>query len=203
VVKTVVVVVFVCWHLFFLLVRNPVDLWEKPILAWAEKHFWWKEVEPSFKKIDYATYYYGNFAGVQQGWSMFSPEMARRAPFLTARIDFTDGSQEVLSSENEPADPSRFFRFGGWRQRKLEDSLLWTKPKELPDCEDLPLFKAYVRWSIRHWHEANPDDPRQPQRVELLRRILQMPGPHDNPWVFPVSEEVLIGTFSPEGEVAP
>src|SRR5262245_46185175 len=35
---------FVIWHLFFLLWRNPLDLWEEKIKTLAKKQGWWEKV---------------------------------------------------------------------------------------------------------------------------------------------------------------
>src|SRR5262249_5870267 len=57
--------------------------------------------------------YYGTFFGLDQGWAMFTPELARRSPFLAARIEFTDDTSVLLLSENEPTDLNHYFRIGG------------------------------------------------------------------------------------------
>src|SRR5437899_2717743 len=80
--KTCAVVLFVLWNLFFLVLRNPLDVWWDDYLKkWCESHDWWPSVRGPFRKADNATYYYGNFFGIDQGWTMFTPELARRAPF--------------------------------------------------------------------------------------------------------------------------
>jgi hypothetical protein len=107
--KVTLLTLFVCWQLFFLAFRNPVDLWEDDFKKWAAKKWSkeWEQIEPYldkyFKPLDKLTTGYARFAGVEQGWSMFTPNMARGCSFLAARIEFTDGTEAVLRSPNEPA----------------------------------------------------------------------------------------------------
>jgi hypothetical protein len=198
------VTIFVLWHVFFLAFRNPIDLWWEDVEKWLNKKTWWtkdgdkkdaksleQEFNTYFKPADKLTRGYGRFFGIEQGWSMFTPNMARGVSFMAARIEFTDHSEVVIRSPNEPvweADdasgdakatklykPKPFFRLGGWRQRKLEDELAFTTPDDLPQKDDLPLFARYVQWSVRRWREANPEDKRKPERVVLIRRRFPLP----------------------------
>ena len=141
--KTGVVVLFVCWQLFFLVVRNPLDFWYASFKKWCEEEKIWDDdkdpaygVKPLLDPIDDVTLHYGNFGGIDQNWRMFTPPLARYAYFLAARIEFAEGGEEVIRSENE-VDPRGYFRFGGWRQRKLEDYLVTTKAncgREMKSC---------------------------------------------------------------------
>jgi hypothetical protein len=199
-IRAAVVFVFVCWHLFFLLFRNPLDLWWRDVESWAKERSWWARAEPFYEPVDRVTRRYGNLAAVQQGWSMFTPPLARSAPFLTARLDFTDGSQAFVFSENEP-DPTRFLRLGGWRQRKLEDYMVHTSPSDLPGNQELPLFEAYARWCARTWREAHADDPRELAKVVLLSRSFDFPEPGHDPSRFKPPSVSVIGTFGPDGKL--
>ena len=114
--KTTAVALFVAWHLFFFLLRNPLDLWDKPVEEWCKKQDGWKAVEPYYDKTDRVTRKYGNFFGIEQGWKMFPPPLARSGWFPESEIAFTDGSVETFPSDNEP-DLARYFRLGGWRQQ--------------------------------------------------------------------------------------
>ena len=198
--KIGVVTLFVVWNLFFLAFRNPLDLWWKEYLKkWCEGQRWWQTVEAPFDKVDRVTKYYGKFFGIDQSWSMFTPEMARRSPFLSARIEFTDDSSILLLSENEPADFNHFFRFGGWRQRKLEDNLWGVRNDLSATCDELPLWEAYARWSIRRRREQSPDDDRTVRRVVLLGRPIYFPKPGSDPREFDEPSTRLIGYFGPDG----
>ncbi len=191
---------FVSWQLFFLLLRNPLDLWWNDVEPWVKKQAWWARVEPVFTPVDRLTKRYGNLAAVQQGWSMFTPPLARSAPFLTARLDFTDGSHDFVFSENEP-DPAHFLRLGGWRQRKLEDYMVHSKPSDLPGNQELPLFEAYARWCARRWQADHANDPRQVAQIVLLNRTLEFPAPGQDLRQVSPPTVTLIGTFGPDGKL--
>jgi hypothetical protein len=201
-VKTAAVVLFVSWQMFFLIVRNPLDFWYAPIKTYCVERHLWEGVKIGLDPLDDATMHYGNFSGIDQNWRMFVPPLARSAPFLGTRIEFTDGTDEVLRSDNEP-DPLAFFRFGGWRQRKLEDYLVYKTPDELLGDEELPLWEAYARWSVRRWRERHPDDLRIPERVVLLRRVITFPEPSENPSVYEEASTSTVGVFHSDGSLAP
>lgn len=200
VVQTTLIVLFVCWHLFFMFVRNHLDLWEDTILGWAKEQTWWSRVERPVHHIDYKTWYYGNFTGCEQGWGMFSPPMARRVAFMGGKLIFSDGSHAIVTSINEPQDPASYFRAGGWRQRKLEDCLGWVKPESIPESADLPVYGAFIRWYIRTWRQAHPDDPRTVSEVHLIYRNYVLPGVDQDPASFAPPTESVLAVFSPEGE---
>lgn len=199
--RAALVAAFVVWHLYFLLLRNPLDLWGTEIKGWLKERSWWESVEQPFQFVDKATSKYGNFTGTEQGWTMFASPLARSAPFLAARITFTDGSTLELRSPNEPADPAAFLRIGGWRQRKLEDYLVQVKPEDLAGHTERELWRAYVRWSVRRWRAAWPDDTRIPEHVDLVRRSIVFPAPGDDPSHFEPPEETVLGTFDPDGRL--
>jgi len=215
--KVGLVVAFVSWQLFVLLVRNPLDLWSKEIKGWCKEQSWWGEpVLPGtpvsyrtvFTKVDDVTYYYTHVTGMEQGWSMFTPNLARSAPFLTARIEFTDETSELVKSENEPALTEAenekyaisYLRIGHARQRKLEDNLLLV-PDDLKNDSSLPLYEAFVRWSLRRWQRSHLDDPRTPARVVLLKRRITFPEPGQDPQDYEAPTTKEIGTFDAEGKI--
>jgi hypothetical protein len=220
--KAAAITVFVCWQLFFLAWRNPADLWGDELHTWAAKQDRWDQVLHDFNKHRYPsaatsrlgrrmravepawerwydptekwTRNYGRVFAVEQGWSMFTPNLARGGSFLTARLEFSDGSEELVKSPNEPAlesddkpRPKPFLRMGGWRQRKLEDSLAFTTPEKLArmdaaDGDDLPLFEAYARWSVQRWRQGHPDDAREVHRIVLVRRRMAF-APLKTVWI--------------------
>jgi len=221
--RVVLIAAFVCWHLFFLLFRNPLDLWWHELVDdGLKKLSWWDTplvtmqqafpndprhvvVTPGkiFSTIDMATWRYGNYFGIEQGWSMFSPPIARRGSFLAAEVILDDGSTEMLLSPNEKPLPDGFyFRWGGWRQRKLEDYLLYETPESIAGKSDPQIAQAYVRWSVRRWREINFYDPRLVARVRLVKRTWEFPHHTDPPNKLTLSEST-IGTFLPDGSLAP
>jgi hypothetical protein len=199
---TTLIVLFVCWHLFFLLLRSGLDLssFKVEFKKWTKEQDWWKEIEPQFTTADELTARYGRFMGVEQGWAMFTPPLARSAPFLTTRLVFTNGEWLDLPSDNEP-DPAHFFRFGGWRFRKLEDGLVKRDPPEVRTTEDRPVYESYVRWRIQVWRERFPDDERVLQQVVLIHRRIYFPKPGTDPTQFGDTKEWDVAYFSPEGKV--
>jgi hypothetical protein len=198
--KAWLVATFVCWHLFFLVVRNSLDLGRYQQRTWLQKRDWWTTVGPVYQPADRATENYSNFTGVRQGWSMFSPPLARSVEFLTVRLDFTDGSEEMVYSENEP-DPTDFLRVGGWRQRRLEDYMADTRTDSLREHRERPLFESYVRWCIRRWQQAHPDDPRTLAGAVLLGRTFLLPKPEDDPHNIRASTVYPLGAFGPDGNL--
>src|SRR5690606_13284197 len=111
------------------------------------------------------------------------PPMGKTAAFMGGKLIFSDGSHAVVTSPNEP-DPTNYFRLGDWRHRKLEDCLYHVAPAELPDSSDLPVYSAFIRWYVRTWKEAHPDDPRTVSEVHLINRWYTLPGPDQPPSTF-------------------
>jgi hypothetical protein len=197
--KSTLVCVFVTLHLAILLFRNPLDLWWQPIETWAEERPWWKTVQPIYEPIDRWTRRYDNLLGIEQGWTMFQPPVARGAPFLGARLYFTDGTNELIISDNELGRD--YFRLGGWRQRKVEDYLVYATPEKLPNHDELALWEGYARWRIRTWQERHPDDGREVAKVELVKRRYEFPAPGERAEDMPGPEESVVGTFGPDGKL--
>jgi hypothetical protein len=201
------IVAFVSWQLFTLAVRNPVDLWPRPIRRWAHEKLVFHDSDDKahdysgiFDAADDWTDRYANFTGCEQGWTMFRPNLARSAPFLTACITFDDGSTELVHSQNEP-DVHSYVRMGGARLRKLESCLYRRSPDELPGDDDLPVFASYVRWSIQRWRSRAAEDPRTPVRVELVKRRYRFPNPDENPGDVVLESTTTVGTFDAEGNL--
>lgn len=220
--KSAAVFLIVAFHLAVLLIRNPLDLWDKEIREYLrEKPAWggalaaaaderleaprslWDRYGDDYKKADRFTYKFTNWAGVEQRWVMFSPPLARKGDFLAVRLEFTDGSPpEVLFSENEPADPSSFFRLGGWQVRKLEDYLAWPSDGTLFDSgPEKRLWEAFARHSVKKWRQMRPGDPRKVERVVLVRRRLYFQAPGQRPEDVDPPTEREVATFDAEGRV--
>jgi hypothetical protein len=199
-IKGFLVFVIVVFHLVVLAIRNPLDLWYKPIRNWMQEKGTWERYGERIKLADKFTWKYTNLVGCEQCWSMFSPPVARRAPFLGFRIDFTDGSFETLLSAHEP-EPNSFFRIGGWQRRKLEDYLLY--PDDLKNDPERSLWEAYARVVLRQWHKEHPDDPRKIERIVFLRRRIYFPKPDSDPTIYDPPTETEIASFDAEGRVLP
>jgi hypothetical protein len=197
--RSAAVFLLVAWHLVFFAVRNPLDLWSKPISRWLKEHGWWQRYGDDFRRVDRVTWKYANLVGCEQRFDMFSPPMSRRVYFLAVRCEFTDGSREVLLSDNEP-DPARFFRLGGYQTRKLESYLL-SVPDELDESPEWPLWEGYARAAWRRWRQRHPDDPRRLSRLVLVQRAFSRPGPGDLPGAFAPPDETDLVAFGPDGRL--
>lgn len=224
IVKALLIFLIVAFHLVVLAIRNPMDIWETEIPeglkaqpAWggmaiaaldddtakAPKSVW-EQYEDEYYLVDRATWRFINFIGLEQRWTMFSPPMARDAEFLAIRIEFTDGTQELLRSDNEPHNPDCYFRIGGWQGRKLEDYLSSrSKARQIrsdPNDKERKLWEAYARLALRRWRAAKPGDPRQPERIVFVLRCIPFLAPGEKRK--PITETELI-TFDSNGRVLP
>jgi hypothetical protein len=208
IIKGVVIFLVVVFHLVVLAVRNPLDLWEKPMRDWMKKHpgegktSYWDRYGSKIELANNFTYKYTNLTGMEQRWVMFGPPLARSAPFLAVRLEFTDGTSQTLLSPNEPDDPDSFFRVGGWQLRKLEDYLVWP-PGDLAGDHERPLWEAYARHRLKQWREARPGDPRKVERIVFVRRRLHFPEPGKTSADASFPSETDIVTFDAQGNLKP
>lgn len=200
--RITVVVGIVSWHLFFFAFRNPLDLWEKPIYSWLRQQPGWGRWGKCVERADDLTYRFGNLVGCEQRWVMFRPPMARGAWFLAFRLEFQDGSSELLRSTNEPDQPARFFRLGDWQIRKFEDYLCFPEER-LESSPERGLWEAYVREKVRSWQRLHPEDSRELRRVVMLRRRIQFTGPEDTPGDYPPPRSEDFAAFDREGRLLP
>jgi len=155
--RSAAVLLFVLWHLTFLVLTN------------ATIHS---------EAIDATVGKYESYLGLDQRWGMFSSPLWRSAPFPAARIAFDDGSTEEVSSTNEPADMTRYARLSGWRQRKLEHYLITI---DVERTYQEPMLRRLMESYVARWKREHPGDVRKPVRVTLLRRDFTMPVPGE-PW---------------------
>jgi hypothetical protein len=178
------VFVFVVWQLFFLLFRNPIDSWRDRLSAAFGPRAEWGLAGDIFGRLDHWTTRYGAFFGVEQGWPMFSGPLSRSGPFPAVEIIFADGTEELILSANEPADPNSYFRLGGERMRKLEDYLT-NSAAGAPYGGERELWRRYALDAVRRFRAAKPDDPRTPVRAVFWSRRYfytrpdQAPGERD------------------------
>jgi hypothetical protein len=201
-VRGVLIFLFVTFNLVVLAIRNPLDLWYKPIKEWVQKNGWWERHGETFKLADRFTWRYTNLVGCEQRWVMFSPPIARRGPFLGFRLEFTDGTWEAIRSDNEPEKLTSFFRIGGWQRRKLEDHLV-DPGKNLANDPERSLWEGYARHVLRHWKHQHPADQRTIASLVFIRRDIDFPPPDADPSHYdpPIENDVAI--FDAEGRLKP
>ena len=210
--KGAVVLFVVVFHLAVLAVRNPLDLWYKEIRAWMKEHpadaeqsYWdrFAQTERSPLRVaDNFTWKYTNLVGMEQRWVMFTPPMARSAPFLAVRLEFRDGTSEMILSPNEPEDPACYLRVGGWQLRKLEDYLAYP-PEDLAGDAERSLWEGYALYKLHQWQGARPGDPRVVKRIVFVRRRLYFTEPNQTyADVEPPSERDL-ASFDARGNLLP
>lgn len=207
---TFLVIVFVCWNLFVLLARNVLDLWDEQVRQWASSQLWWKDYREKFDHLDTLTSYYAKFTGAEQGWSMFTPNLARSDPFLTARLEFTDGSSELVMSQVAPLLEKKnvdddhyqisYVRIGLARQRKLEEYLM-KLPNDLKTSSYLPMYEAFARYCLRRWQQRHPDDPRVVEHVVLLKYRIYYPRPGQDSWRYEEPSTRDFATFDAQGKI--
>ena len=199
--KRTAVFLLVAWHLGFFAVRNALDLGGEPLTDWMKERGWWGPYGETVRRADRLTARFGNAVGCEQEWVMFRPPMARGGSFLAVRFEFTDGSKELLPSDNEP-DPKAYFRLGGWQTRKLEDQLLFA-PDDLADSPVRYFWEGYARHALRRWKQLHPDDPREVRRVVFVRRRFAFPGPDEPPGSYLPPAETEVAAFDPGGRLCP
>ncbi len=142
--------------------------------------------------------------GASDGWEAF---------FLTAaakeRPEDKPSRIEFLQSENEPKDLSNFIRFGNCRLRRYEGQFYLNLKPEKGEAADVYARRitervstftstwrepalAYMKWRLRDWQRANPDQP-VPRQVMLFQRFYRMRDPEevprgwDGPILFPIA----------------
>lgn len=202
--RSIFVFCLVAFHLFYFVTRNILDISYKETLNWLEENEYPDGWISAYKRLDRFTYHFGNRVGCEQDWYMFSPPMAREAPFILYRLVFTNGETLDISTPTEP-DPDWYFRLGGWQIRKFEEYLIRRKGMEKGPGTDPEhvIWEGRARYIIRNWRAHNPDDPRQVQRLVLLRRIQYFidweEGPEDRK---SPTEEVIV-RFGPDGRFLP
>jgi hypothetical protein len=153
------------------------------------------------------TLHWEQLSAQSQSWSLFAPAINREVTFLAVQLRWDDldwgkpahrgapHAPELLLSENEPPDPSHFFRWGQFRLRKYEGSLDVILRVRKEDNEKLAAaverwrdiihdqvkdewdtITAYLRMRCRDYMDRHPGLP-QPKQVILLVRQFAIPEP--------------------------
>lgn len=218
-----IVLIVVAFHLAVLAARNPLDLWDKEIRAYLRElplsgERWGaaaaadldvkpptsclddKQFSERFDKADRFSYKFCNGVGLEQDWCMFGAPMARTVKFLAVRLEFEDDTSELIFSPNEPADPTRYFRIGGYQIRKMEGYLMKPSFSDLRDPVQAQFYEGYARYVARKWQQAHPNDQRKLRSIVFVSRKWRFPEPNQKYANLPPphSEDVVI--FDAQGK---
>jgi hypothetical protein len=214
---------FVLWQLFFLFASNLISLGDT--LRDSDKEYLskeWKQrlnlLAPGWENkqghfhdalnvVESITLRWEQLSAQPQNWSLFAPGVSEQVTFVAVELrwDDPDGADwekgqmpyapEPLLSDNEPRDPTRFFRLGKFRLRKYEsylDVILRQYEKETPEeavehwqgkirelvKDQSATIPAYLKLRYRQYAEEHPDRP-PPRQVILLVRRYTIPEPED------------------------
>ena len=155
----------------------------------------------------------------EQGWSLFAPSVYRYVNFVAVELVWKDENNKVLRtvmlrSENEPKDPTCFFRVGKFRLRRLEGMLeqqLLTHddPKEIYlngnaeregwvktiydfVWDNRTLIGKYLQWRTSSYLKNHPQDT-LPTEARLLSRNWRIADASEKKThvLIPESEEYL------------
>jgi hypothetical protein len=219
---------FVLWQLFFLVASNFIGMvqsvqkhtsyipkdWKKKI----DRHASWffnenSHFNDALKAVDGITDRWAYLTCQPQGWSLFAPNVGREITFVAVEMRWDDhdpwarpapaGAEmpyapELLLSENEPRDPTHFFRWGKFRLRKYESYLDVSltvdskDPAEVASDWEEQIKKrltynqdrrwdnihAYFLSRFRDFRETHPNRPMPRQFILHVRRY-DIPRPSE------------------------
>jgi hypothetical protein len=117
---------------------------------------------------------YLNLTGLDQSWSIFSPNPRQRTVYVLARVERSDGSVAVHSIPTGIG----LSEYWGYRWQKYEESL--SDP-----VRGRPLWRPYAAWVV-------DQDQRQgghPVKVTLVRRVSDNLPPGRQPDALPFVDE--------------
>lgn len=156
---------------------------------------------------------YGEATGQMQNWALFAPAIAQQATFPVVELEWNYGQVPRLvkmSSQFEPADPTRYVRLGLSDSRffnyefRITQSLWFCTAEALNSDPELwqewlahrarrqqRSLHAYLRWKVWNYAQEHPDEP-LPTAAVLYVRCYPIPPPgsaetdeppHDRPLV--------------------
>jgi hypothetical protein len=111
--------------------------------------------------------------GLDQSWSIFSPNPRRESAFVIARVERADGS---IASRSVPTGigPSQYWRY---RWQKYEETL--SEPG------GRMLWRPYAEWVV----DQDQREGGVPVRVTLVRRVSKIPPPGADTSALPFIDE--------------
>ncbi len=200
---------FVAGQLLFLLTSNLLSV-EDAVRAALQKSPPAQRVAPDLfdgtgrahaglRAVERLTRRWEELTGQAQSWQLFAPDVADVVPFVAVELRW-DGDRlppVLLLSENEPADPRRFFRLGHFRLRRYESTIdvaplpgkpfeprgeEWAALVERATREGAEAMRAYLRWRLAAFRRECPDLPPPTQAVLLVRLYRIPPPPGPRPW---------------------
>jgi hypothetical protein len=214
---------FVVWQFLFLLSSNLLSV-EDAVRAALHKSPPVQRVAPdlfdgkgaahaTLRAVERVTERWAELTGQAQCWQLFAPDVADVIPFLAVELRWDDdrlpraaartagrappAPPVLLPSENEPADPGRFFRAGRFRLRRYETTLDlapapgrpfdprgedWAAAVERDVRAGAEPMLAYLRWRLAAFRRARPDLPPPTQVVLHVRLYRVPPPPGPTPW---------------------
>ena len=109
--------------------------------------------------------FFEGLAGIDQGWPMFSPDVATESEQPRFELLYADGEQRTVRVPTDPRDPTKFFRLFAEKPLQLADSLL----------DDVSVRRGYAAWLARTFAFSRGGAP----VVEVvLRRVdYEFPAP--------------------------
>jgi hypothetical protein len=225
---------FVLWQLFFLCASNFIGLVQgiqesesyipKSLKKEIERQFPWflnenSHFNDALKAIDGITDRWAYLSCQPQGWTLFAPNVGHEATFVAVEMRWDNIDPlaapgvrpampyvpEMLLSENEPRDPTHFFRLGKFRLRKYESYLdvsltceSDTDSEQIADdwsgqiqrclTKRWANIHAYFLCRFRAFQEKHPRRP-MPQQFILHVRRFEIPRPeaYSTAWYSPSS----------------
>jgi hypothetical protein len=180
----------------------------------------------ALEKADSTCERWQELTGQPQRWSLFAPEVADDIWFMGVNIhqfeidpsrskdDKTaEGYNFTYLSDNEPADPNRFFRVGLFRIRRYEmalevhlyDNSSQTAEEQAETWRDdirtkvrkyWDNMEAYLRYRLQCFKRLHPDLP-EPRELILTVRHYVIPPPEKSPFRWDEPEEVPIARWRP------
>jgi hypothetical protein len=231
--RQVLLGLFICWQLMFILVANFVSLVPP---ARPEPEAPAEDQKPGRKIGRDAVAFLGNvtrpwqeLTGQWQGWALYAPRVPHQAVFLAVELRWDDdprwpseapNSVPALRSEIEPPDPAHYFRpFGTFRLAQYQANLslvMWdwnaqeaaTKPEV---WRRLLADAVRQQWrpmeAYLRWRmlafERDHAGLPPPRQVLLLARIYRIPPPEQRPWIWDHPVEQALARWRPEVDVPP